>query len=119
MSQCGSLLSCNLNKWQGSEERPVNSMPSRVSATAPGPWHVGDYAGPPIVQTDERQRQARASTVADRLAWARALRTGPGCRDRPQSPRIPAVKAMAALWLASHNQTEVRSPGPDLPGNVG
>jgi hypothetical protein len=119
MSQCGSLLSCNLNKWQGSEERPVNSMPGRVSATAHRPWLVGDYAHPPIVQADERQRRARALSVADRLAWARALRTGPGCRDRPQASRIPAVKAMAALWLASHNQTEGRSPGPDLPGNVG
>jgi hypothetical protein len=70
MSQCGFLLSCNLNNLQGSEERPVNSMPSRVSATAPGPLHFGDYAGPPIVQTDERQRQARALSVADRLEWA-------------------------------------------------
>jgi hypothetical protein len=83
MSQCGFLLSRNLNKRQGSEGRPVNSMPSRVSATAPGPWRFGDYAGPPIVQTDERQRQARALSVADRLEWARALRTGPGCWGCP------------------------------------
>jgi hypothetical protein len=99
MSQCGFFLSCDRNKCRGSEERPLNPMPNRVSAPAPGLWCIGAYAGPPIVQSDERQRSARALAVVDRLEWARsAPLVGSGIRQGRLGPVIrPSCRGSAGV----------------------